>query len=83
KNRGKYLAFTEKNTHLEGDERQPTGLAYLKEQGINYVHLLPIFDFDNDELSTAYNWGYDPKNYNVPEGKYSSDPKDPKARIRE
>ena len=41
KNRGKYLAFTEKNTHLEGDERQPTGLAYLKEQGINYVHLLP------------------------------------------
>jgi pullulanase len=82
-NRGKYLAFTEKNTHLKGDENQPTGLAYLKQLGINYVHLLPIFDFDNDELSETYNWGYDPKNYNVPEGKYSSNPRDPKARIRE
>ena len=58
-------------------------MAYLKELGINYVHLLPIFDFDNDEASSAYNWGYDPKNYNVPEGRYASDPSDPKARIRE
>jgi pullulanase len=82
-NRGKYLAFTEKKTHLVGDESQPTGIAYLKELGINYVHLLPIFDFDNDETSSAYNWGYDPKNYNVPEGRYASDPSDPKARIRE
>lgn len=82
-NRGKYLAFTEKKTHLVGDESQPTGMAYLKELGINYVHLLPIFDFDNDETSSAYNWGYDPKNYNVPEGRYASDPSDPKARIRE
>ncbi|OTN75042.1 pullulanase, type I [Enterococcus sp. 8G7_MSG3316] len=82
-NRGKYLAFTEKHTHLVNDTQQPTGMAYLKELGINYVHLLPIFDYDNDETAETYNWGYDPKNYNVPEGKYASDPFDPAARIRE
>ncbi|MDZ7834028.1 MAG: alpha-amylase family glycosyl hydrolase [Alkalibacterium sp.] len=58
-------------------------MSYLKELGINYVHLLPAFDFENDEQSPAYNWGYDPKNYMAPEGKYSSDPADPKSRIGE
>lgn len=82
-NRGKYLAFTEPDTHLLNDPEQATGMAYLKELGINYVHLLPMFDYDNDETSTTYNWGYDPKNYNAPEGKYASDPYDPAVRIRE
>lgn len=83
--RGKYLAFTETETFLNGDpsSETPTGLNYLKELGINYVHLLPAFDFENDEQGTEYNWGYDPKNYMVPEGKYSSDPSNPSARIKE
>ena len=81
--RGKYLAFTEKNTTLDNAGHVPTGVNYLKKLGVNYVHLLPAFDSDNDELAQQYNWGYDPKNYNVPEGKYASDPLDPHARIRE
>lgn len=81
--RGKFLAFTEDTVTVGGDPKKPAGTAYLKELGINYVHLLPAFDFENDEKSPAYNWGYDPKNFMVPEGKYSSDPSDPKKRIRE
>lgn len=80
---GKYLAFTEKNTTLYNAGNFPTGLNYLSQLGVNYVHLLPIYDFENDEEDTKYNWGYNPKNYNVPEGKYSSDPDDPKSRIKE
>ena len=80
---GKYLAFTEENTTLYESGDFPTGLDYLSQLGINYVHLLPVFDFDNDEEDKQYNWGYDPKNYNVPEGKYSTNPRDPKARIKE
>ncbi|GEK88527.1 pullulanase, type I [Alkalibacterium putridalgicola] len=82
-NRGKYSAFTEEGVTVNGDPDQPAGLSYLKELGVNYIHLLPAFDFENDETSPAYNWGYDPKNYMVPEGKYSSDPSDPKSRIKE
>lgn len=82
-NRGKYAAFTEEGVTLGGDTSQLAGLSYLKELGINYIHLLPAFDFENDETSPAYNWGYDPKNYMVPEGKYSSDPSEPKSRITE
>ncbi|GEK91926.1 type I pullulanase [Alkalibacterium kapii] len=81
--KGKYLAFTEKNVTLSDNKSQLAGLAYLEALGINYVHLLPAFDFENDEMSSSYNWGYDPKNFMVPEGKYSSDPSDPKARIKE
>jgi len=80
---GKYLAFTEEETTLFEAGLFPTGINYLSQLGVNYVHLLPVFDFDNDEESDVYNWGYNPKNFNVPEGKYSSDPNDPKARIRE
>ena len=81
---GKYLAFTEENTTLYDAGEFPTGLNYLNQLGVNYVHLLPIYDFENDEEDKeAYNWGYDPKNYMVPEGKYSSNPYDPKARIKE
>lgn len=80
---GKYLAFTEEETTLFEAGLFPTGMNYLAKLGVNYVHLLPIFDFENDEEADTYNWGYNPKNFNVPEGKYSSDPSDPKARIRE
>lgn len=83
KNRGKYLAFTEEEVTMSEYPDQSAGLTYLKELGINYVHLLPAFDFENDETSSAYNWGYDPKNYRVPEGKYASDPSEPNARINE
>lgn len=81
--RGKYLAFTEENVLVNEKEKHPAGLSYLKDLGVNYIHLLPAFDFENDENSPAYNWGYDPKNFMVPEGKYSSDPADPKKRILE
>lgn len=81
--RGKYLAFTEEKVSVLADQSHPAGLSYLKELGINYVHLLPTFDFENNEESPAYNWGYDPKNFMVPEGKYSSDPSNPKKRILE
>lgn len=81
---GKYLGFTQEDTTLYNAGEFPTGLNYLSQLGVNYVHLLPIYDFVNDEEDKDYyNWGYDPKNYNVPEGKYSSNPRDPKARIRE
>lgn len=84
KNRGKYLGFTEEGTTLDNAGAFPTGLDYLDKLGVNYVHLLPVYDFVNDELDEDYyNWGYDPKNYFAPEGKYSSDPSDPKARIKE
>ncbi len=82
-NRGKYLAFTENNTTLYGAGQTPTGVNYLKWLGINYVHILPVQDADNDEYSTAYNWNYNPKNYNVPEGSFSSNPANPATRIIE
>lgn len=80
---GKYLAFTETNSSLYDAGEFPTGMNYLKTLGVNYVHLLPVFDFDNDERDSHYNWGYDPKNYMVPEGIYSTNPADPIARIKE
>ncbi len=82
--RGKYLAFTQESTHTPSG--RPTCLSYLVDLGITHVHLLPIFDYGRlNELDpqSDYNWGYDPENYNAPEGSYSSDPRDPEARIRE
>ncbi len=84
KYQSKYLAFTE--TGLENQAGIPVGLDYLKALGITHVHLLPIFDFatvDEGDPNAAYNWGYDPKNYNVPEGSYSTDPHNGAVRIRE
>ena len=85
KNKGKFLAFTEHGTKNSAGET--TGIDHLKELGITHVHLLPSFDFasvDETRLQDKkYNWGYDPVNYNVPEGSYSTNPKDPIARIRE
>ena len=82
--RGKFLALTEKNTATADGNK--TGLEHLKELGITHVHLLPSFDFSSvdERLSNPpYNWGYDPKNYNVPEGSYATDPYVPEVRIRE
>lgn len=83
--KGKYLAFTEIGTRNSfGD---PTGIDYLKTLGITHVHLMPAFDYstvDETKLSEPqYNWGYDPKNFNVPEGSYSSDPYHGEIRVME
>ena len=83
--RGKYLAFTDDGTSLEGHPDFPTGLAYLKKLGVTAVQLMPIYDFGSVDETTCdrYNWGYDPINYNVPEGSYSTNPFDGTTRIRE
>lgn len=89
-NKGKFKAFTESGT--VGPNGVKTGIDHLAELGVTHVHLLPSFDFGsvnelkvNDPKATdaKYNWGYDPQNYNVPEGSYSTDPSDPNARIKE
>lgn len=84
-NRGKFLALTEEGTkNIYG---QATGIDHLKELGITHVHILPSYDYasvDETKLDTPqYNWGYDPQNYNVPDGSYSTDPYKPEVRIRE
>jgi pullulanase len=79
--KGKYSAFTQLNTMFNGIK---TGVSAIKDLGVTHVELLPIFDYASvDENSPTFNWGYDPMNYNVPEGSYSSDPKNPTARITE
>jgi pullulanase len=79
--KGKYLAFTDLNTANKG---QKTGVSAIKELGVTHVELLPIFDFATvNENMPSFNWGYDPQNYNVPEGSYSSDPTNPTKRITE
>ncbi len=82
--RGKYLAFTQEGTYNR--EGRSTGIDHLKELGITHLHLLPVFDFssvDETDSRYRYNWGYDPQNYNVPEGSYATDAYDPVRRIRE
>ena len=81
KNKGKYLAYTETGTTNSFGE--PTGTDHLVDLGVTHIHILPSFDGAGDEVLNEYNWGYDPLNYNVPEGKYSTDPADPYARIKE
>ena len=82
---GKFLALTEAGTRSA--RGQKTGIDHLKELGVTHVHILPSFDYssvDETRLDVPqYNWGYDPKNYNVPEGSYATDPYDPEVRIRE
>lgn len=84
-NRGKYLAFTEEHTTLNKDGVHPTGLDYLKKLGITHVQIMPAYDYGSvdEKNEEEFNWGYDPVNYNVPEGSYSSDPKHGEVRIRE
>jgi len=84
KNKGKFLAFTEKET--KGLDGKRTGVDYIKDLGITHVQLMPIFDYStvNETSSKAqYNWGYNPKNFNSPEGSYSTDPYSPVARVKE
>jgi len=85
KNKGKFLAFTEHGTKNSAGET--TGIDHLKELGITHVHLLPSFDYasiDETRLNeNKYNWGYDPVNFNVPEGGYSTNPYDPGTRVKE
>ena len=82
--KGKYLAFTE--TGLVNEHGKSVGVDYLKELGITHVHLLPVYDYasvDETKPDTQFNWGYDPENYNVPEGSYSTDPYNGEVRIKE
>ena len=85
--RGKFLAFTQPGTTLCGDGTHPTCLNYLQQLGVGYVQIMPMYDFGSvDEakpLTKQYNWGYDPINFNVPEGSYSTDPYHGEVRIRE
>lgn len=84
-NVGKYLGLTETGTtNNDGD---CTGLDYIKDLGVNYVHIMPMYDYgsvDEAKLDTPqFNWGYDPVNYNVPEGSYSTDPYNGEVRVKE
>ncbi len=85
KQKGKYLGVTEKGT--KGPESVKTGLDHMKDLGVTHVQFLPIFDYasvNEDNLNEPqYNWGYDPKNFNVPEGSYSTNPYEPTVRITE
>lgn len=92
KNKGKYLGLAEENT--ESIDEIKTGLAHIKDLGVTHIQLLPIFDFGSIDESAInnegefknsrnYNWGYDPVNYNAPEGSYSLDPFNPTSRINE
>lgn len=83
--KGKFLALAETGT--KGPGGVATGVDHLKELGVTHVHILPSYDYGSvDETrpqDNVYNWGYDPKNYNAPEGSYSTDPYNPEVRIRE
>ncbi len=85
KNRGKYLAFTETGTTNE--QGVPTGIDHIKNLGVTHVHLLPVYDYGSvDETKSTvpqFNWGYDPVNYNVPEGSYSTDAYNGEVRVKE
>jgi len=84
KNKGKFLGLAEVGT--KNSAGQSTGLSHIKELGVTHVHLLPFYDYNSvDETKAAvqYNWGYDPVNYNIPEGSYSTNPADGKVRIKE
>lgn len=87
-NRGKFLAFTESGTTVDGIQGgTPTCIDYLKKLGVKYVQIMPMYDFgsvdESKDIMKQFNWGYDPVNYNVPEGSYSTNPFDGAVRIRE
>ncbi|WP_052474667.1 type I pullulanase [Jeotgalibacillus soli] len=83
--KGKFLGLTELKT--KGPDKEKTGLSHIKDLGVTHVQFLPIYDYrtvDETNLDVPqFNWGYDPKNYNVPEGSYSTDPYEPTVRIKE
>ena len=84
-NKGKFLGLIEAGT--TNSQGKPTGLDYIKGLGVTHIHLLPSYDYATvDESNLAaneFNWGYDPKNYNVPEGSYSTDPYNGEVRVSE
>lgn len=87
-NRGKYLAFTEEGTTVNGVQgASSTCIDYLKKLGVKYVQIMPFYDFgsvdESKNIMDQYNWGYDPVNYNCPEGSYSTNPKKGEVRIKE
>ena len=84
RHKGKFLGLTETGTR--SPQGEATGLDHIRELGVTHIHLLPSFDFgylDEKKPNAAYNWGYAPVNYDVPEGSYSTDPYDGRVRIRE
>ena len=84
--RGKFMGFTPDDTTLDSDGEHPTCLNYLKNLGISHVQLQPIYDYatvDESRPDGGYNWGYDPQNYNVPEGSFATDPFHGEVRVRE
>ena len=87
-NRGKFLAFTEGGTTVNGVQgASSTCIDYLKKLGVKYVQIMPFYDFgsvdESKNIMDQYNWGYDPVNYNCPEGSYSTNPKKGEVRIKE
>ena len=84
RNKGKFLGLTE--TRKKTKNGNPTGLDHIKALGITHVHLLPVYDYgftDESRKSPQYNWGYDPVNFNVPEGSYATDPFHGEVRVKE
>ena len=84
KHKGKFLGLTEAGTKTKAGI--PTGLDHIKDMGITHLHLLPVYDFgwtDEDRKDPQYNWGYDPVNFNVPEGSYATDPYNGEVRVKE
>ena len=84
--RGKFSALCRKGTTLRGEGKYPTGIDYLKRLGVTHIQLMPIYDYgsvDETDWEQGYNWGYDPVNYNVPEGSFASDPYHGETRVRE
>ena len=84
--RGRYGALACAGTRLEGDPEKLTGLDYLRRLGVTHVQLMPVFDYgsvDEADPEGSFNWGYDPVNYNAPEGSYSTDPTRGEVRVRE
>ncbi|MBO8461435.1 MAG: hypothetical protein IAA85_01745 [Firmicutes bacterium] len=81
---GTFLGFAKSGTtYTEGETTVKTGFDHLEELGVNAIQILPFFDQDNVEINSPYNWGYNPLNYNVLEGSYSTNPRDGLVRIRE
>ncbi len=88
KHRGKFMAFTERDTTVNGVQgASSTCVDYLKKLGVKYVQIMPFYDFgsvdESKDIMKQYNWGYDPVNYNCPEGSYSTDPYKGEVRIKE
>jgi len=84
KHKGKFLGLAESGT--KSSDGEPTGLDHIKQLGVTHIHLLPSFDYnsvDETKPDAKYNWGYDPLNYNVPEGSYSTNPYEGNVRIKE